>query len=49
MIMTTPDGIEADVHESSVQRKLDAGWKFMEAAEVKAAPKPDSNSEDKGE
>ena len=52
MKMITPNGTEADVHESSVERKESAGWKKVsqEAPEVKAAPKPKTNSiKDKGE
>ncbi len=49
MKMITPDGIETDVHESGVQRKLDAGWKiFNQAEDVKASPKPMTNPKKKG-
>jgi hypothetical protein len=49
MKMLTPDGIETDVHESSVQRKLNAGWKLLQQAEdEKANPKPLTNPNQKG-
>ncbi len=49
MKMLTPDGTEVDVHESSVPRKLNAGWKiFNQAEDEKANPKPMTNPKKKG-
>jgi len=42
VILLTPAGIRIDVHESSVTRKLAAGWKIPQAEDSPATPKPKS-------
>jgi hypothetical protein len=42
VILLTPAGIKTDVHESSVKRKLAAGWKTPQAEDSQATPKPKS-------
>lgn len=46
MKMKTPDGVETDVHPSSVERKENAGWKKVgDTSTAKAKPKTKSTGE----